>query len=94
MDSYDITGKDAQIALEEIGITTNKNMLPNDTLPPSKTSGLRLGFAAVTTRGCTKEQAEKVADIIDGFLRKTISIDQAKVLVKELVSSWKLIQDI
>ena len=33
MDSYDITGKDAQIALEEIGITTNKNMLPNDTSP-------------------------------------------------------------
>lgn len=94
MDSYGITGKDAQIALEEIGITTNKNMLPNDILPPSKTSGLRLGFAAVTTRGCTKDQAEQVADIIDGYLRKTITIEQAKTLVKELVSSWKLIQDI
>ncbi len=50
LDTYGINGKEAQIALEEIGITTNKNMIPNDTLSPGKTSGLRLGFAAVTTR--------------------------------------------
>ncbi|NLB48819.1 MAG: serine hydroxymethyltransferase, partial [Erysipelotrichia bacterium] len=94
LDSYGINGQEAQDALEEIEITTNKNILPNDTLPPNKTSGLRLGFAAVTTRGCTEKQAKKVADIIDGFFKKTISVARAKEMVKQLVSTWKQIQDI
>ena len=94
LDTYGVTGKDAQIALEEIGITTNKNMLPNDTLKPGQTSGLRIGFAAVTTRGCTKEQAEQVATIIHQYLNKSIDKEKAQSLVKELTSSWKLIQDI
>lgn len=94
LDSYNVNGKDAQLALEEIGITTNKNMIPNDTLTPGKTSGIRIGFAAVTTRGCTKQQAEAVADIIDGFLKNKISKEEAKKLVDGLVKSWKQIQDI
>ena len=94
LDTYGITGKEAQISLEEIGITTNKNMIPNDTLTPGKTSGLRLGFAAVTTRGCTKEEAEEVAIIIDKYLRKEIDGESAKALVKKLTSNWKQIQDI
>ena len=94
LETYGMTGKDAQIALEEIGITTNKNMLPNDTLPPAKASGLRIGFAAVTTRGCTKAQAEQVAVIIHNYLSKNIDKEKAQSLVKELTSSWKLIQDI
>ena len=94
LDTYGVTGKDAQIALEEIGITTNKNMLPNDTLKPGQTSGLRIGFAAVTTRGCTKEQAEQVATIIHQYLNKSIDKEKAQSLTKELTSSWKLIQDI
>ena len=94
LDTYGINGKEAQLALEEIGITTNKNMIPNDTLPPAKASGLRIGFAAVTTRGCTKEQAEQVAVIINNYLNKTISKEKAQSLVKELTSSWKLIQNI
>ncbi|HHT66651.1 MAG TPA: serine hydroxymethyltransferase [Erysipelotrichaceae bacterium] len=94
LDSYSLTGKEAQLALEEIGITTNKNMIPNDTLTPSKTSGLRIGFAAVTTRGCTKEQAESVADIIHGFLSKAIDKDKALKMVKEVIKSWKLVQEI
>lgn len=94
LDTYSITGKEAQIALEEIGITTNKNMIPGDTLSPGKTSGLRIGFAAVTTRGCTKAQAEQVAIIIDGYLSKKLDKEKAKELVKKLVSNWKQIQDI
>ena len=94
LDTYGITGKEAQIALEEIGITTNKNMIPGDTLSPGKTSGLRIGFAAVTTRGCTKAQAEEVAIIIDGYLSKKLDKEKAKELVKKLVSNWKQIQDI
>ena len=94
LDTYGMTGKDAQIALEEIGITTNKNMIPNDTLPPSKTSGLRIGFAAVTTRGCTKAQAERIAVIIHNYLNKSLDKEKAQSMVKELTSSWKQIQDI
>ena len=94
LDTYGINGKEAQLALEEINITTNKNMIPNDTLSPAKTSGLRLGFAAVTTRGCTKEQAEQVAVIIHSYLSKQIDKEKALALVQDLVSNWKKIQDI
>ena len=94
LDTYGINGKEAQIALEEIGITTNKNMIPNDTLSPGKTSGLRIGFAAVTTRGCTKEQAEQVAVIINDYLSKKLYKEKAKELVLGLTSNWKQIQDI
>ena len=94
LDTYGINGKEAQIGLEEIGITTNKNMIPNDTLPPSKTSGLRLGFSAVTTRGCTETQAREIARIINSYLNKSLDKEEAKELVKKLVNSWKQIQDI
>ena len=94
LDTYGINGKEAQLALEDINITTNKNMIPNDTLSPAKTSGLRLGFAAVTTRGCTKEQAEEVAVIIHHYLSKQIDKEKALELVQDLVSNWKQIQDI
>ena len=94
LDTYGMTGKDAQIALEEIGITTNKNMIPNDTLPPSKASGLRIGFAAVTTRGCTKAQAEEIAVIIHQYLNKSLDKEKAQALVKKLTTSWKQIQNI
>ena len=94
LDTYGITGKDAQIALEEIGITTNKNMIPNDTLSPGKTSGLRIGFAAVTTRGCTEPQAREIARIINSYLKNELDKETAKKAVKKLTDSWKQIQDI
>ena len=62
LDSYQITGKEAQIKLEEINITANKNMIPNDKLSPRETSGLRIGFAAVTTRGCNESNAKTIAN--------------------------------
>ena len=70
MKTYNITGKDAQNLLEEYHITTNKNMLPNDNLLPTITSGLRIGFAALTTRGCTTKMAREIAHIINNILRK------------------------
>ena len=94
LDTYGITGKEAQVALEEIGITTNKNMIPNDTLTPGKTSGLRIGFAAVTTRGCSEEQAKEIAGIIHQYLNKSLDKETAIKQVKKLTSSWKLIQEI
>lgn len=94
LNTYNITGKEAQKKLEQINITTNKNMIPSDTLSPRETSGLRIGFAAVTTRGCTKKQAEEIAIIIDGHLKNIISLEKAKDKVNEIVRTWKNIEEI
>ncbi|MBR0439890.1 MAG: serine hydroxymethyltransferase [Bacilli bacterium] len=94
LDSFGITGLDAQKKLEEINITTNKNMIPGDTLKPNKTSGLRIGFAAVTTRGCTEANAREVARLIHSFLKNEISEKEAKLKVKAMVGTWKLIEKI
>lgn len=94
LDSFGITGLDAQKKLELINITTNKNMIPGDTLKPNKTSGLRIGFAAVTTRGCTEEDSKHIARLIHNFLSGKIDEKEAKQEVKEMVSKWKIIERI
>ena len=53
--NMNITGKDAENMLDEVGITCNKNAIPNDPQSPFVTSGIRLGTAAVTTRGFGEE---------------------------------------
>ena len=67
--SVGITGKKAERILHDVNITTNKNAIPNDTQKPTITSGLRLGTAAVTTRGFNEEDMRKVANWIDRALR-------------------------
>ncbi len=94
LDSYNLTGLEAQILLESIGITTNKNMIPNDKLTPKETSGLRIGFAAITTRGCSKEDAIKIGELIHKVLSKKISEEEAKNEVYSLTKSWKKIENI
>lgn len=94
LDSYHLTGLDAQKKLEEIGITTNKNMIPNDTLKPNRTSGLRIGFAAVTTRGCNKEDAILIGELIHNYLSNKITKEEAKKIVKSIVNKWKKITKI
>lgn len=94
LDTYGINGLDAQKKLEAINVTTNKNMIPNDTLKPNKTSGLRIGFAATTTRGCTKENAREIAHLIHEFLSDQIDESQAKERVAKIIRDWKLIETI
>ncbi|MFL0415402.1 serine hydroxymethyltransferase [Sphingomonas sp. 179-I 2A4 NHS] len=69
-----VTGKDADEALERAGITCNKNGIPNDPLPPMKTSGIRVGSPAGTTRGFGtaefREIGNMVADVLDGLAKK------------------------
>ena len=69
-------------------------MIPNDTLTPGKTSGLRIGFAAVTTRGCTEPQAREIARIINSYLNKSLDKESAIQLVKKLTDSWRKIENI
>ena len=68
-----VTGKDADEALERAGITCNKNGIPFDPLPPMKTSGIRVGSPAGTTRGFGPEEfreiGEMVADVLDGLAK-------------------------
>ena len=60
----EITGKDAEEALEQVNIVANKNAIPYDTLPPRVTSGLRLGTPAVTSRGFGPEEMKSIASMI------------------------------
>lgn len=59
--SFGINGKVAEEALDKIGLTLNKNSIPDDTLPPFKPSGIRLGTPAATTRGLTEEHMVQIA---------------------------------
>lgn len=63
-----ITGKEAEEALDSINITVNKNTIPNDTESPLKTSGIRLGTPAMTTRGFKEKEFVEVGNIIDECL--------------------------
>ncbi len=63
-----ITGKDAQTALDSIGVTVNKNTIPWDEESPFVTSGIRLGTPAVTTRGMGVDEMREIAALIDETL--------------------------
>lgn len=63
-ESFGIDGKEAQERLEAAGITVNANAVPNDTLPPYRPSGIRLGTPAVTTRGASEEDMRDIAQKI------------------------------
>ena len=65
LNNKDITGKDAEKLLDSIGITVNKNTVPNETKSPFVTSGIRIGTAAVTTRGFDEEDMKEVAALIN-----------------------------
>lgn len=60
--SFDIDGGEAEKALDAIGFSLNKNSIPNDTLPPFRPSGIRLGTPAMTTRGLSEKHMEQVAE--------------------------------
>ena len=66
--SIGLTGKEVEVALDKINITVNKNQIPNDTLPPLKSSGIRLGTPAMTTKGWKDEDFVILAEIINSYL--------------------------
>ncbi len=65
----DLTGKDAQVALDRAGITLNKNTVPDDPRSPFVTSGLRIGTPAVTTQGMRTPEMAIIAELIERVLR-------------------------
>lgn len=91
--SFGITGKEAETILDKINITTNKNTIPNDTESPFKTSGLRIGTPAMTTRGFNEEDFEEVGIIIIEALRNRDNeeiLDNLRKQVLRLTSSHPL----
>ncbi|VWX56565.1 serine hydroxymethyltransferase [Sphingorhabdus sp. 109] len=97
-----ITGRDADEALERAGITCNKNSIPNDPQPPMKTSGIRVGSPAGTTRGFGPAEfrliGDMVADVLDGLREKGEAGDPAveadvRERVQELCDRFPIYQD-
>jgi len=89
----DITGKDAEKALELAAITANKNMVPFDDQSPFITSGIRFGTAAITTRGLKEEDMETIVELIDQVLTNPEdegNIAQVRKKVNELMKSRPL----
>jgi glycine hydroxymethyltransferase len=65
----ELTGKEAQLVLDQAGITLNKNTIPNDPRSPFVTSGVRIGTPSVTTQGMKEDEMEQIADLIATALR-------------------------
>jgi len=88
-----ITGKDAEHMLDEIGVTVNKNAVPFDQASPFITSGIRIGTAAVTTRGMDLQAMEEIAEIISLTLNHPndqVAQQKAKEKVEQLVAQFPL----
>lgn len=83
------TGKEAQIWLEEAGITANKNMVPNDDKSPFITSGIRLGTPALTTRGMKEEEMEEIGGLIDKVIISKGDATKAKAVRLEVEALCK-----
>ena len=88
-----VTGKDCQIALDEAGITVNKNTIPFETRSPFQASGIRLGTPAVTTRGMKEAEMAAIADMISEVLLDIKNVDAAHKVrdrVRELTAKFPL----
>jgi glycine hydroxymethyltransferase len=91
--SKDITGKEAQVLMDRVGVTVNKNAIPFDPQPPNIASGIRIGTPAVTTRGLGRAEMGTIAEIMDFAIANRNSapqLDKARQKVKELCQKFPL----
>ena len=86
--SLGLSGKEAESVLERAGITCNKNMIPGDKRSPFVTSGIRLGTAALSTRGLVGEHMKLIADWILQVLRDEKNVGKIKSAVVDLCKSF------
>jgi glycine hydroxymethyltransferase len=84
-----ITGKDAEIALVKAEITANKNMVPFDDKSPFVTSGIRVGTAAITTRGLKEEDMETIVSLIDRVINNHEDTNELDIVAKEVHALMK-----
>lgn len=91
-----LTGKAAEKVLDEVGITVNKNTIPYDPESPFVTSGIRIGTAAVTTRGFGLEEMDEIASIISLVLKHhedEAKLEEARQRVAALTEKFPLYQE-
>lgn len=94
--SFDIDGDQAEKALDRIGLTLNKNAIPDDTLPPFRPSGIRLGTPAITTRGLKQEHMAQIADWMKLAINKREdekALDALEAEVKDFALQFPLPSD-
>ncbi|HXP62738.1 MAG TPA: serine hydroxymethyltransferase, partial [Dongiaceae bacterium] len=88
-----VTGKECQAALDDAGITVNKNTIPFETRSPFQASGIRLGTPAVTTRGMKEPEMAAIADMIAEVLldlKNPQATAQVRQRVRELTARFPL----
>lgn len=91
--NFDMNGKQAETLLDKVGITVNKNTIPFETLSPFKTSGIRIGTPAITTRGFDEAASRKVAELIVETLENKDNDDvlvEIKTAVRKLTKQFSL----
>ena len=92
--SFGIDGKEAEIAMDKIGLTLNANAIPDDPLPRFRPSGIRLGTPAVTTRGAKEDDMEKIAEWMKQSIDNRDNDDELAELRKEVVEFCHTLRDI
>ena len=92
--SFGIDGKEAEIAMDKIGLTLNANAIPDDPLPRFRPSGIRLGTPAVTTRGAEEDDMEKIAEWMKRSIDNRDNDDELVELRKEVVEFCHTLRDI
>lgn len=94
LNNKDITGKDAEKLLDTIGITTNKNTIPFETRSPFITSGLRMGCAAITTRGFKEDDIRIMVEYMDyAIMHRDEDLSEIRVKVAELCKKYPLYEE-
>lgn len=86
LNNMEITGKEAEEALDKMGITVNKNTIPFETKSPFVTSGIRIGTPAITTRGMKEKDMKQIAEFIFEALKNIENDDKLKEMKKEVHS--------
>ena len=92
--SFGIDGKEAEIAMDKIGLTLNANAIPDDPLPRFRPSGIRLGTPAITTRGAKEDDMEKIAEWMRRSIDNRDNDDELAELRKEVVEFCHTLRDI
>lgn len=92
--SFGIGGKEAEIAMDKIGLTLNANAIPDDPLPRFRPSGIRLGTPAVTTRGAKEDDMEKIAEWMRRSIDNRDNDDELTELRKKVVEFCHTLRDI
>lgn len=92
--SFGIDGKEAEIAMDKIGLTLNANAIPDDPLPRFRPSGIRLGTPAITTRGAKEDDMEKIAEWMRQSIDNRDNDDALAELRKEVIKFCHTLSDI